>query len=73
MAKMSESMVLDLLLSALVLGASVVWVFMIIEHAFPFDTYPTQSGTVRVPRVGGVCGLLCLAAIYPRGEPDALL
>jgi hypothetical protein len=21
-------------------------------HAFPFDTYPTQRGTARVPRVG---------------------
>ena len=22
------------------------------ENTFPFDTYPTQSGTARVPRVG---------------------
>ena len=22
------------------------------ENAFPFDTYPTQSGTARVPRMG---------------------
>jgi hypothetical protein len=25
------------------------------ENTLPFDTYPTQSGTARVPR-GGVCG-----------------
>jgi hypothetical protein len=23
------------------------------ENTLPFDTYPTQSGTARVPRVGG--------------------
>ncbi len=23
------------------------------ENTFPFDTYPTQCGTARVPRVGG--------------------
>ena len=43
------------------------------ENTFPFDTYPTQRGTARVPRVGECADKLCLAAIYPREEPDALM
>ena len=42
------------------------------ENTFPLDTYPTQRGTARVPRVGEGADKLCLAAIYPREEPDAL-
>ena len=42
------------------------------ENTFPFDTYPTPSGTARVPRVGEWADRLRLAAIYPREEPDAL-
>ena len=37
------------------------------ENTLPPDTYPTPSGTARVPRVGGVCGgALCSSAIHPR-------
>ena len=43
------------------------------ENALSPDTYPTQSGTARVPRVGECADRLCLAAIYPREEPDALM
>ena len=43
------------------------------ENALSPDTYPTQSGTARVPRVGECADKLCLAAIYPREEPDALM
>ena len=42
------------------------------ENTFPLDTYPTQRGTARVPRVGECADRLCLAAMYPREEPDAL-
>src|SRR5262252_8238986 len=42
------------------------------ENTFPLDTYPTQRGTARVPRVGECADRLCLPAIYPREEPDAL-
>ena len=43
------------------------------ENTFPFDTYPTPSGTARVPRVGECADRLRRAAIYPREEPDALM
>ena len=43
------------------------------ENALSPDTYPTQSGTARVLRVGECADRLCLAAIYPREEPDALM
>src|SRR5215471_9465023 len=43
------------------------------ENTFPLDTYPTQRGTARVPRVGESADRLCLAALYPREEPDALM
>jgi hypothetical protein len=37
------------------------------ENTFPFDTYPTQSGTARVPRVGECADkAVRLAAIHPR-------
>src|ERR1700686_4757857 len=43
------------------------------ENTFPFDTYPTQRGTARVPG-GRVCGqAMSLAAIHLREEPDALM
>src|SRR6266536_3668916 len=42
------------------------------ENALSPDTYPTQSGTARVLWVGEGADRLCLAAIYPREEPDAL-
>ena len=42
------------------------------ENTFPLDTYPTQRGTARVPRVGECADRRCLAATYPREEPDAL-
>ena len=42
------------------------------ENALSLDTYPTQSGTARVLRVGE-CADRMLAAIYPREEPDALM
>ena len=42
------------------------------ENTFPFDTHPTQRGTERVPRMGECAYRLCLAAIHPREEPDAL-
>ena len=42
------------------------------ENTFLLDTYPTQRGTARVPRVGECADRLCLAAIYPSEEPDAL-
>src|SRR5262252_5572860 len=35
----------------------------------PLDTYPTQSGTARVPRMGECADRLCSAAIHPREEP----
>jgi hypothetical protein len=41
------------------------------ENALSPDTYPTQSGTARVPRVGECADGQCLAASYPREEPDA--
>ena len=43
------------------------------ENTFPPDTYPTQRGTARVPQVGECADRLCLAALYPREEPDALV
>ena len=43
------------------------------ENALSPDTYPTQSGTARVLWVGEGADRLCLAAIYPREEPDALM
>jgi len=43
------------------------------ENTCPLDTYPTQCGTARVPRAGECADRLCLAAIYPREEPDALM
>jgi hypothetical protein len=43
------------------------------ENIFPLDTYPTQSGTARVPRVGECADRRCVAAIYPREEPNALI
>jgi hypothetical protein len=43
------------------------------ENIFPFDTYPTQRGIARAPRVGECADRLCLPAIYPREEPDALM
>jgi hypothetical protein len=44
------------------------------ENALSFDTYPTQSGTARVPQVGECAGQQQLfgSAIYLREEPDAL-
>jgi hypothetical protein len=37
------------------------------ENTFPSDTYPTQSGTARVPSGGRVCGqAVGLPAIDPR-------
>ena len=42
------------------------------ENALSPDTYPTQSGTARVLRVDECADRLCLAAFYPREEPDAL-
>jgi len=37
------------------------------ENTFPFDTYPTLSGTARVPRVGECADKqLRLAVIHPR-------
>ena len=43
------------------------------ENALSPDTYPTQSGTARVLRVDECADRLCLAAFYPREEPDALM
>src|SRR5215471_3205397 len=43
------------------------------ENARSPDTYPTQSGTARVLRVGECADTLCVAALYPREEPDALM
>jgi hypothetical protein len=43
------------------------------ENTFPLDTYPTQRGSARVPQVGECTDRLCLAALYPREEPDALM
>jgi len=42
------------------------------ENALSPDTYPTQRGIARVPRVDECADRLYLAAIYPREEPDAL-
>jgi hypothetical protein len=43
------------------------------ENTFPFDTYPTQSGTARVPRMGECADkLYAWPFFYPREEPDAL-
>src|SRR6516225_5991295 len=43
------------------------------ENTFPFDTYPTQSGIVRVPRVGECADSILWAVMNPREEPDALM
>jgi len=43
------------------------------ENALSPATYPTQSGTARVLRVDECADRLCLAAFYPREEPDALM
>jgi len=43
------------------------------ENTFSLDTFPTQSGIMRVLRMGECADRLCFAAIYPREEPDALL
>ena len=43
------------------------------ENALSPDTCPTQSGIARVIRLGECAGRLCLAALYPREEPDALM
>jgi hypothetical protein len=44
------------------------------ENTLSSDTYPTQSGTARVPWVGEGCGqAIALAAIHLREEPDALM
>ena len=44
------------------------------EKALSPDTYPTQRGTERVPRVSEFADKrLACAATYPREEPDALL
>src|SRR5262249_36644018 len=42
------------------------------ENTLSPDTYPTQSGTARVSRVGERAVSLCLAAIYPREDPKSL-
>jgi len=43
------------------------------ENAHSPDTFPTLSGIMRVLRVDECAARLCLAAIYPREEPDALM
>jgi len=43
------------------------------ENALSPDPSPTQSGTARVFWVDECAVRLCLAAIYPREEPDALM
>ena len=43
------------------------------ENALSPDTYPTQSGIASVLRVGECADRLCLDALYPREEPDALM
>src|SRR5215470_10234159 len=43
------------------------------ENALSSDTYPTLSGTARVLRVDECADSLCMASIYPREEPDALI
>src|SRR5215813_6335613 len=42
------------------------------ENTFPFDTYPTQCGTARVPRVGECADKPDVWPPYLREEPDAL-
>jgi hypothetical protein len=43
------------------------------ENTLSSDTYPTPSGTARVPRVGECADkALSLPAIHLREEPDAL-
>ena len=40
---------------------------LIKENSLPSSTYPTQSGSARVPRVGeGADKAVCLAVIHPR-------
>jgi len=43
------------------------------ENTFPFDTYPTPSGTARVPRVGECADKATRLTAYLREEPDALM
>ena len=42
------------------------------ENALSSDTYPTQRGTVRVPRVGECADKRRAWPLYLREEPDAL-
>src|SRR5215470_17915866 len=42
------------------------------ENTLSLDTFPTQSGTMRVLRMSECADRLYFAAIYPREEPDAL-
>ena len=43
------------------------------ENTFPSDTYPTQSGTARVPWVGECADKPYAWPLYLREEPDALM
>ena len=43
------------------------------ENIFLFDTYPTQCGTARVPRVGECADKRHVGPPYLREEPDALM
>src|ERR1022692_3271151 len=38
------------------------------ENTLPFDTYPTQSGTARVPRVGGCADKLYARPLFIRDK-----
>src|SRR5262245_32535016 len=42
------------------------------ENALSSDTYPTQSGTARVPRMGECADKRYIWPLYLREEPDAL-
>jgi hypothetical protein len=42
------------------------------ENTLSSDTYPTQSGTARVPRVGECADKRHVWPLYLREEPDAL-
>ena len=46
---------------------------LIKENTFPSDTYPTQSGTARVPWVGECADTQYAWPLYLREEPDALM
>src|ERR1019366_8024093 len=42
---------------------------LIKENSLPSSTYPTQSGSARVPRVGESADkAVCLAVIHPRSD-----